>query len=448
MSKKKRALNGLTTINNNTAGIDIGGYEHYVAVPVDREGNTVRSFDACTEGLLQMVTWLKENNITSIAMESTGTYWIAVFDILEENDFEVLLTNPKHLKNVTGRKTDVSDCQWIQQLHSFGLLQPAFRPELVIRKLRTIFRQRRLLKAQANKCIQRIHKDLHAMNFKLDSVVGSLCSATAMKIIRAIAEENVTDPFQLAALRDSRCKKSLEEIARALHGNFSDDYIFTVKQHLELFDFYNEKITICDEEINTRIQNMIKDENNDDQGSVDDRSKKISKAAKERLLIDNLKKLLGVDITEINGVSIETALTIVAEIGFDFSKFPTPECFVSWLKLDPNNKISGGKILSNKSRPSVCIAKVALRMAASTLARSNTPLGSFFRRIQYKPGGGFAKAVTATARKIAIYIYKMVTKQEAFKQHDLQEYETNIEKHRLKKLQRSAFSLGLQLVPA
>ena len=248
------------------------------------------------------------------------------------------------------------------------------------------------------------------MNVKLESVVNSLCSATAMKIIRAIAEDKIFDPMELASLRDSRCKKSVEEIAKALQGNFSDDYVFTVKQHLELFDIYNEKISICDEEINIRIQNMIASEGNEaavadsdsDESGNKTKKKKESKGFKEKALIGNLKKVLGVDITEINGVSTETALTIVAEIGFDFSKFPSAEAFVSWLKLSPNNKISGGKLLSNKSRPSTCIAKVALRMAASSVARSNTPLGSFFRRIQFKPGGGFAKAVTATARKIAI----------------------------------------------
>lgn len=440
MIKKKKSLRGLDAINQNAAGIDIGAYEHYVAVPPDRCDNNVRSFGTCTEDLKEMLAWLKKNKVDTVAMESTGTYWIPLFDLLEENGLEVILVNPRHAKNVSGRKTDVSDCQWIQQLHTYGLLEPAFRPDLVIRVLRTYFRQRRMLKQQATKCIQRLHKDFHAINVKLDSVVNSLTSVTAMKIIRAIVEDNITDPNLLAEFRDHRCRKSKIEIARALEGNYTEESLFVLRQHLKMYDMFQNEIVECDKKINLQLQTMV-EQSPETNSKVEKQEQK--KKSKD-LVKENLITLLGVDITAINGVSTEIALTIVSEIGFDFSKFPTAKHFTSWLGLAANNKISGGKIIGRGFKPTPNIAKVALRMAASTLARTKTPLGSFFRRIQSRHG--FGKAATATARKIAVYIYNMVVKQEEFKAVNQDEYERQINEQMLKQLERKAIMLGKRLV--
>ena len=397
----------LDYINTNAAGIDIGSKSHFVAIPEGRDKQTVREFATFTNSLIELVDWLKKNSITTVAMESTGVYWIPLYDMLEENGFEVLLVNARHIKNVPGRKTDVIDCQWIQQLHSYGLLRGSFRPKDKILQMRTLMRHRSTLIKYQSSHILHMQKTLSLMNIQLKNVIRDITGLTGMKIIEAIVSGE-RDPTILAQNRDPNCKNSEETIRESLIGNYQDDHMFCLTQALELYKFYGRQITDCDHKLEKLMKEM---EDLSNKGNNTSQSNKIAKktSKKHRYAFDmhqQLMKITGVDLTAIPGLNVQTIAKIISEIGVDMSKWKTSKQFAAWLGVCPGNKISGGKRLSGKTVPSANRAAAALRTAANALRLTDTALGAFFRRLSSRLGA--AKAITAGAHKIAVILYNML----------------------------------------
>lgn len=432
----------LGQVNLNAAGIDIGSTQHYVAVPIDRDESHVRCFGTFTSDLVSLVDWLQHCGIQTVAMESTGVYWIPVFELLESRGFEVKLVEPGKLKSVPGRKTDVFDCQWIQQLHTYGLLAGSFRPESAICVLRSYMRQRALLVANASEHIQRMQKAMMEMNVQLHHVIADITGSTGLAIVDAILAGN-REPCELAKLRDPRCKNDEATIARALEGNWRDEHLFALKQAVELYRFYGTKIGELDRKLEEHLV------------TFEDRSEgtklpklKPPKAGSNSPRFDmrnQLYRMLGVDLTTIDGISGQTALTLVSEIGTDMSKWATEKHFTSWLCLCPGSKKTGGKLLSGKTRTSANRAASALRTAAASLARSNCALGAFFRRIRSRLGS--PKAITATAHKLAKIVYGMLKYGKKYVDIGKDYYEKQYLDRARKNLEKRAAALNLQLVP-
>lgn len=397
---KKKSTDGFQTIQPDAAGIDIGSASHFVAVPIDRDEQPVKEFLSFTDDLIAMIEWLKKCRIKTVAMEATGVYWIPVYELLEQNGFEVKLVNARHLKNVCGRKTDVLDCQWIQRLHSCGLLDSSFRPEDQIVQLRGFIRQRSVLVEEASSKVQHMHKALALMNVQLKNVLSDITGVTGMKIIRAIVAGE-RSPAKLASHRDNGCKKDEKTIEKSLRGNYRLENVFSLKQALEIFDIYQIKIQECDQEI-AKLLALFEDRR-DAKKIIPQapRSPRGRKTSAEGLFALNLQKELtrtaGVDITEMPGIDTTTGLKLISEVGLDMSRWRTTKHFVSWLGLCPNNKVSGGKRLSSRTKPVPNRAAIALRIAANTLYKSNTALGAFLRRLKARLGP--AKAITAAATK-------------------------------------------------
>ena len=405
--KSKRVPKHLEHINLLAAGIDIGATSHFVAVPEGVSEITVREFRTFTSDLYALADWLKQCGIQTIAMESTGVYWIPVFEILEEKGFEVKLVDARQVKNVSGRKTDVLDCQWIQQLHTYGLLNGAFRPTDQICELRSYIRQRSMLIQSASRYIQQMQKALTQMNVQLHHVIADITGDTGMKIIRAI-DKGERDPAILAEHRDRRCKSSIDDIKAALTGNYRTEHLFSLKQSLELYDYFQEKIQACDDEI---AKTMAKFSTNPNVGDtpidqLNPSKKQVSKNSPSFNLGAELHRLTGVDLLAVPGINHVSALQIIGEIGLDMTQWKSAKQFASWLGLCPGNKVSGGKRLSGKTKPSNNRAAAALRMAAFTLYRSQTSLGAYLRRLKSQKGP--MKAITATAHKLAKIIYNML----------------------------------------
>ncbi len=431
-------------ININAAGIDIGAQKHYVAVPRGRDskGRDVRHFDTFTADLYALVDWLKQCHIDTVAMESTGIYWIPLFEILEKNGFEVRLVNPRSIKHAPGRKSDVVDCQWIQQLHAYGLLTSAFRPDEQINVLRAYHRQRTMLVNHAATHIQHMQKALEQMNLKLTNVISDITGTTGMKIIRSIlaGERN---PKKLVKHRDPRCKKSDKEIAKSLHGNWRDEHLFALQQAVALYDFYQTQIEVCDQQIQAQLCRF---EDRSHGGEPPPFTGK-SKGSGKRLSFDateHLYRMTGVNLTQIVGLNTPTVLTIIAEVGLDMSRWPTSKHFASWLGLCPGSKISGGKNFSSKSKPSANRAAHAFRMAAYSLHRSQTAIGAFLRRKKAQLGS--PKAITATAHKIARIFYEMLKNRTEYKDLGVDYYQARYKERMLRNLKRKARAFGLELV--
>ncbi len=435
-------------INPHAAGIDIGSKSHYVAVRTSSGEVNIKEFSAFTPDLYKLAQYLKENGVTTVAMESTGVYWIPLYDVLEERQFDVKLVNARHVKNVTGRKTDVVDCQWLQQLHSCGLLQGAFRPGERIRALRAYNRQRSMLIECMTSHIQHMQKALVQMNLQLGNVLSDITGATGMKIIRAIVAGE-RNPKVLAQFRDHRCAKSQEEIEKSLSGHWREEHIFSLQQALELYDFYQKQILNCDEKIEKALQEL-----NDGDSPIHNSQplqEKKPRSCRSRhgnaLYFDvtaYLKNITGVDLTKIPGVDGYTSLKLIGEIGLDMSQWKTEKQFTSWLGLSPENKISGGKRLSSKTKPTANRATQTLRMAASTLHRSDSALGGFLRRLKSRLGP--AKAITATARKLAIIVYSMLKNGSEYVEAGLEAYERKYQEYIVKKIKKQAAKLGFSLV--
>lgn len=431
----------LERINLNAAGIDVGGESHYVAVPDDRDPQPVREFAAFTADLYRMADWLRTCGVDTVVMESTGVYWIPVFQVLEERGFNVRLVDARQLKRVPGRKSDVSDCQWLQQLHTFGLLTGAFRPDNQVCVLRSYMRQRAMLVGYASQHVQHMQKALVQMNVQLHNVIEDITGATGMRIIRAILGGE-RDPRRLAALRDGRCKNDAATIAKALQGDWREEHLFALQQAVELVDAYQAKIAACDERILAHLNTF------DDRSSGNSLPQgRAPRRDRHDLGFDaaaELYRITGIDLTRVNGLEAHTVLKLISETGLDMTRWPTSKHFGSWLGLSPNNRVSGGKILSRRTIPSANRAAAALRLAAQSLHHSRSALGAFLRRKATQIG--MPKAITATAHKLARIIYNMLRYGTAFVERGQDYYERQYQDRVLKNLTRRAKEMGYCLV--
>ena len=432
----------LSRVSLNAAGIDVGASSHFVAVPEDRWDQPVREFEAFTADLYRLADWLAECRVETVAMESTGVYWIPLFGVLEERGFEVMLVDPSRIKNVPGRKTDVLDCQWLQQLHTYGLLSGSFRPEGEIRCLRSYLRQRAMLVEYASHHIQHMQKALTQMNVKLQHVISNITGKTGMTIIEAIVggERN---PRKLAALRDPRTRANEEIIARSLQGHWREEHIFELTQALELYRTYQDKIAQCDREIERQLGRF--EDRGNGEPPAGDAGKRSQGNAPRFDLRNHLHRMTGVDLTRIDGVDAFTALKVVGEIGTDMTRWPSAKHFASWLGLSPNNRITGGKVISSRTKANANRAAAALRLAANALHRSNSALGAFLRR--KKAHLGAPKAITATAHKLARIIYSMLRYGQGYVDAGAQYYESQYRERALRAARQRAAQLGYQLVP-
>jgi transposase len=423
----------LQQINAHAAGIDIGSRSHFVAVPEGTDEQPVREFSTFTDDLERLAEWLIRCGVTTVAMESTGIYWIPVFEILESHGLEVKLVNARHVKNVPGRKSDVLDCQWLQQLHTFGLLRGAFRPVEQVCTLRAYVRQRSTLVRSAASYIQRMQKALAQMNLQLHNVVTDITGMTGMRIIKAILAGE-RSPNVLAAMRDRRCKNSEATIARSLQGNYRPEHLFSLQQAVELYEFYQAKIADCDRQILEQLKSF--DVAESDSGSP---SGKPPASVGEAL-----QRMSGVDLSSIDGIDTNTALKIIGEIGIDMSRWKTVKHFVSWLGLCPGTKVSGGKVLSSATKPVANRAAAAFRMAAFALFNSKSYLGAYLRRQRSRLGA--PKAITATAHKLARLVYTMLKHGTAYVDAGQQHYEERYRSRVVQNLKRKAQELGFELV--
>ena len=433
----------LKKMNLMAAGIDVGSRSHYVAIPEGLDEVTVREFATFTGDLNALADWLQQCGITTVAMESTGVYWIPLYEILESRGFEVKLVDARHVKNVSGRKTDVLDCQWIQQLHTYGLLQGAFRPNETILELRGYLRQRHQLIQQSARHIQHMQKALTQMNLLLHNVLSDITGDTGMKIIRAIVR-GIRDPKVLAHYRNGRCKNSEETIEKSLQGNYRPEHLFLLTQSLELYDVYQEKIQHCDEQIERCLSLMESKKEITLPLPKKQRSKK-HKYDPNAQIKSQLHQITGVDLTQIPGIETNTALKLIAEIGVDLSRWKTAKQFASWLGVCPGTKVSGGKRLSSKTKRTSNYAASALRMAASSLHGSKTALGAFFRRLKGRIGA--PKATTAAAHKLATIIFNMLVKGQEYVERGQAYYEQQYKERVIRNLTQRASDLGLELVP-
>jgi transposase len=444
-SKLKTGVPVLHNLNPNAAGVDVGATEIYIAVPVDRDAQPVRHFSTFTEDLHAAADWLKSCRVETVAMESTGVYWIPFFQILEARGFQVLLVNAHHVKNVPGRKSDVSDCQWLQYLHSVGLLRGSFRPEQAVCVVRSILRHRDGLVQMASSHVQHIQKALDQMNLQLHHVISDITGVTGLAIIEAIlvGERN---PHTLAKLRDGRIKATESTIAKSLVGDYRREHLFTLRQSLAAYRHYQELIGACDREIEQYLEAF--ESQADPPEGPQSKSQDGVEPRGGRLNFDlqsHLYRIFGVDLTRIPGVQTLTAQTLFAEIGPDLSQFANAAAFTSWLGLCPDNRISGGKVLSVKTRKVKNRAATALRMAAQSLYRSQSYLGHYFRRMRAKLGA--PKAITAAAHKLARIIYHMVTTRQAYDETTCVQNEVQNRQRLEARLRKQARELGLQIVP-
>ena len=397
----------LEVVHPDAAGIDIGNESHYVAVPLSRNSQPVRRFGCTTAELKAMADWLKQCGIRTVAMQSTGVYWIAVYDILEEAGLEVYLVNARETKNLPGRKTDVQESQWLMKLHTYGLLRNSFRPSQEIRRMRTYWRQRNDLVQSAGRHIQRMQKALTQMNIQLANVLSDVSGVTGQAIIKAILEGE-RDAHKLAAFRNPRVKASAEQIVRSLEGNWQEDLLFVLKQEQDGYEFCQKQMAECDRQLN----HYLKQREDRSQGAPlpeekrKGRRKKKSGNKPQFDLRTGLFRMSGTDLTRVDGIDVMTATTILSEAGWDMSKWVTEDHFVSWLRLCPNNRISGNQVIGKGRLPTNNRVTIALKMAASTLRLSDTYLGAQFRRFRTRLGAPVA--IKAMAAKLARLVYRML----------------------------------------
>jgi transposase len=434
-----RASGELNRINERAAGIDVGSESHYVAVPPGLSDHPVREFGVFTKDLYAIAEWLKGCGVETVAMESTGVYWVPLFEVLEERGFKVKLVDARKVKNVSGRKTDVLDCQWLQQLESYGLLQAAYRPPDEIVVLRSYIRHRGMLVKSAAIHIQHMHKALQQMNLRLDKVVSDLTGQTGLRIIKAVLHGE-RDVQRLGEMRDHRCHASAEEIAQSLVGNYRVEHLFSLKQAVELFEYYQEKIADCEAEIEKYLKSLPH--------ATEQEPPELPFKEKRNLLSfnvhDHAYKLLGVDLFRIRGLNSETVLRIVSEVGVDVNAFPSEKHFASWLCLSPNRRVSGGKVLSSRTDPSSSRAAAAFRLAAVSVKGSQSELGAFYRRKRFEKGP--AVAATATAHKIARLYYSLVKHGTEYREQGAQAYEQQQRQRQVFSLKKQARKFGFELV--
>jgi len=440
--KENKPAAVFSVVEPNAAGIDIGATEIYVAVPADRDPQPVRSFPTFTADLGRVAEWLKACGIETVAMESTGVYWVPLFQILESRGMRVCLVNAQHVKNVPGRKTDVADCQWLQYLHSVGLLRASFRPPDEICAIRSLWRHRNDLLQMAAAHIQHMHKSLDQMNVQLQHVISDITGDTGMAIVDAILAGQ-RDPQQLAKFRDPRIKVSEDVIARSLVGDWRPEHLFTLRQAVQAWRHYERLIAECEEEVRQYLDRWQPPA---DLPPLPPSGK--SRKARQKYepafdLRSRMYNAFGVDLTQIPGIGVLTAQVLFSEVGCDFSAFRSASAFASWLALCPDNRKSGGKILRSRTRKRKNRVAIALRMAAQGLLRSQSALGDFCRRMRAKLGS--AEGITAAAHKLARIIYHVVTKREPYEESKL--VKLTAQTRDLNRLKKAAARLGHQLIP-
>jgi transposase len=444
--KKKTVIDpAWELIHPEAAGIDIGSREHWACVPAGSTGKNVRSFGTFTADLEALAVWFRECGVKTVAMEATGVYWIPVFQILERRGFQVILVNARQTKNVAGRKTDVKDCQWIQRLHTYGLLQGSFRPEDKYCVVRTYLRYRdEWVSARSTQC-QHLQKVLQEMNVQLHHVLSDVTGASGLRMIEAILDGQ-RDPVKLAATVDRRVRASQETIQKALVGDYRPEHLFVLKAVFELYHTYEAKINACDGQIVIEVAKLP------DQVDVKVKPLPARKAGRQasvdKMLQHDMRAALypklGVDLTAIEGIGVLTELVILTEVGPDLSRFPSEKHFASWLGLCPDQRISGGKVLSSRTRRVINRVSDALRMGALTLERSQSALGAFYRRMKARLGA--AEAVTATAHKLARLVYRLLKHGEAYVRQGMADYEKRFQERKLYALQKTAKMMGFELI--
>lgn len=441
-TRRSRPL--LERVNVNAAGVDCGSAMHYVAVPPDRDPEPVRCFKTFTEDLHRLADWLVVCGIKSVAMEATGVYWIPIFEILEARGLEVLLVNARHVKNVPGRKSDVTDGEWLRELHSVGLLKGSFRPTADIAALRSYLRHRETLIQGAATTINRMQKALVQMNLQLHVVISDIGGATGLRILRDIVDGQ-TDPRHLARHRDARCQASEAEIAAALTGHYRPEHLFVLRENLELYDTFQRQIESCDTQIEAYLKALATSTTPPAALSSIPRARRKASSNEPHFDVRTLlHQLSGVDLSRLDGIGPYSALRLISEIGTDMSRWRTEHHFTSWLTLAPDNKVSGGRLLSSRTRPSANRAAAILRMAAMCLGRTQTALGAFYRRLAYRIGK--AKAITATARKLAILVYRVLKGEIVYADPGAAAYDARHRQSMVRRLRHQAATLGFNLV--
>jgi|HubBroStandDraft_4_1064222.scaffolds.fasta_scaffold16952_2 transposase len=433
-------------VNTHAAGVDIGSREHWACVPAEACQPNVRKFGTFTADLEAMAQWFQDCGITSVAMEATGVYWIGLFQILERRGLKVILANARQTKNVAGRKTDVQDCQWIQRLHTYGLLQGSFRPEDPYCVVRSYLRYRdELVCARSTQC-QHMQKALHQMNIQLTQVLSDVAGVSGLAIIDRILEGE-RDPAKLAALAHRSVRATAATLQKALKGDYRAEHLFVLRQAFDLYHTYEAKIAACDEQIAqataalpAKVDVALKPLPAGKEGRKPFLDKMAGQDMRARLY-----EKFGVDVTAIEGIGALTGLVLLSEVGPNVTRFRSEKHFCSWLGLCPDNRISGGKVLSSRTRRVVNRATDALRMAASTLERSQSALGGFYRRMKARLGA--AEAVTATAHKLARIIYRLVKHGEAYVRQGLEDYESKFKARKFAALLKNAKAMGFQLAP-
>jgi transposase len=446
--EKEHPFAGMSRVNENAAGVDIGASEIVACVAGEKDTQIVKAFGNYTVDLQNIGKWLSEHQVKTVAMESTGVYWIPLFEELERQGFECLLISSRSLRRVPGRKSDIEDAQWIQTLHSYGLLESSFRPQGELVALRTLLRHRAQMLDHRSPHIQHMQKALLQMNVQLSQALSDVTGETGLRIIRAIVAGE-RDPEKLALTRDRNCKNSAEEIAKALTGTWREEHLFILKQSLEMYDFYTQQIEACDAEVE-RVYALTRPDW--EMGELPRKSKKKNNSHSKNAPQEqeetrrHLKRISGVDLSAVDGFGVSLAQTVITEVGTDMSKFPTEKHFCSWLGLAPKHEISGGKVLKNRTLKTKNRAGQAFRMAAQSVKRSDTVFGSLYRRLRTRLDK--AQATVATAHAIARVVYRMLKYQVEYETISVEEYEKKYKEAQIKYMKKKAAKLGFQLVPA
>lgn len=448
----------LEIVHPQAAGIDVGNESHFVGIKPGLSEQSVREFGSWTADLRRLVEWLKSQGVKTVAMQSTGVYWIALYEVLEQAGFEVYLVNARGTKNLPGRKSDVQECQWLRKLHTYGLLRNSFRPPEQIRTVRTLWRLRERHVEEAGRAVQQMQKALTTMNVQLANALSNVAGATGLAILRAILAGE-RDPWQLAKLRDPRVQASVEEIAHSLEGNWREDVLFELQQVVDAYDFLQRQIAACDVELQKYMAALPSREVPGRQPAASEsagveaaagrrpaRAKPKSKGSPSFDLAAELRRTTGVDLTTIEGINVMTAQVILSELGPDLSAFPSEAHFTAWLGLAPQRDISGGKVIAPRSRRVKNRVANALRMAAESLSRSDSYLGARYRHLRGRLGG--LKGVKAMARYLACLVYRLLTKGQAWVDRGSAEYEKKLKERQLIALQRRAAQMGMRLVTA
>lgn len=439
---------GLESIHHHAAGIDVGSAEHYVAVPVGRDPQPVQTFGSFTADLHRLAQWLQACGIETVVMQATGVYWVGLYEVLDGYGLQVQVVNARYTKTLPGRKSDVQECQWLQKLHTFGLLNNSFRPPEEIRVLRCYLRQRENLVQQAGICIQQMQKALTEMNVQLANVISDLSGVTGMKILQAILGGE-RDADQLARLAAPGIRASRKELAQSLEGHWREELIFVLQQTHDLYHTFLQNIRQCDGRIEAHLQTM--------EAKVDEVMRPLPAARpKNRLpkrkhipqfdLRAELYRVAGADLTQIDGINVQTAQVVISEVGVDMTRWPNEHHFSSWLGLAPNNEITGGKVIRRRTKRVLNRAARALRLAAQSLHHSRTALGAQYRRLRGKLGA--PKAITATAHHLARLLYRMLRFGIEYHDKGMEHYERRYRETQIKWLQKQAAMLNMQLTPA